>query len=93
MAVTLTGTGGIWTRLGKLFQAIRSANVYSGDSAISGATPDLDAAGTSFTEILAQYASNEQDLAGGLTAWRDVARVAITPPSAVFRGTRAGPHR
>lgn len=78
MAITLTGTGGIWVRLGKIFQAIRSANRYSGDGAITSASPDLDALGTSFTEVIAQYASNEQDLMNNLPTQRDGARTALS---------------
>src|SRR5262245_6384039 len=75
MSIDLTGSpGGLFRRLAKLFQAIRSGDRYGGDTNITGATPDLDAIGTSYTEILAQYASNEQYLMDQLAGGRDQAR-------------------
>jgi hypothetical protein len=78
MSITLTGTGGLFTRQGKIFQAFESANVYIGDSAISSGSPDIDALGTSWSEIIAQFASNEQDLVATLTAQRDSVRAGLT---------------
>src|SRR5262245_36721602 len=76
MSITLTGTGGLFTRLGKIFQAFESNNVYIGDTSIGSASPDLDCLGNngSYTEILAQFASNEQDLMRDLAEQRDALR-------------------
>lgn len=59
MAITLTGTGGLFTRLGKVARAVRVANKFRGDGAtVTGVTTDLP---TELETIRAQYASNEYD--------------------------------
>ncbi len=66
MAVLLTGTGGIFTRLGRIFFGIESANIYSGSTVITGG--ELKPLETTFTDIMAQYASALQSLTDGLAS-------------------------
>lgn len=75
MSVTLTGTGGIFTRLGRIFFGIKSANVYSGTTTITGG--ELKPLGTTFTDILAQYASALQYLVTDLFNSIDGQRTAM----------------
>jgi hypothetical protein len=72
MAITLTGTGGLMTRLGKLFFAIKSANLYLGGTDISAG--GLRAVGVSADQIEAQYQSALQDIVDGLYGDRDAVR-------------------
>lgn len=71
MAVTLTGTGGLFTRLGKLIGGIRNINGMRGETAAVGNVDDASAlwgsagaavkdAKTQVTDILAQYLSTRQ---------------------------------
>lgn len=79
MAVTLTGTGGLFTRHGKWIYEIRSANTYLGGGDISAG--GLKAVGVSYTDILAQYQSALQYVPDngdvGLTTGRDAVRAAL----------------
>lgn len=74
MAIALTGTGGLFTRLGKIFAQHRNVNGFRGELAAVGDTSDATAKWGATTgpkvkdlkhaidEIAAQYASARQDL-------------------------------
>ena len=72
MTVTLTGTGGLFTRLGKIQGSINNVNGFRGDDAPASATtwgsggPEISCLDDSADGIDAQYASARQDLADGL---------------------------
>jgi len=72
LAVTLTGTGGLFTRIGRIAFAIKSANLYLGNTDLSAG--GLKAAGVSTTDILAQFASALQNVPDGITQQRDALR-------------------
>ncbi len=71
MAITLTGTGGLFTRWGREIFALNSLNVYLGDSTISSA---INAIGKSVADINAQYLAADQDVISDLYAQRDTMR-------------------
>jgi hypothetical protein len=77
MSVALTGLASVWVRLGKIFFAFSSAQTYSGDVAVTGDTPDLTAIGISYTDLIAQYVSNETELMATLSGKRDDTRGAL----------------
>ncbi len=77
MAVTLTGTGGIFTRIGKIVKLFRSLNGVRGDTLAVGDVNDTGAAWgasgptvvdakTGYDSIAAQYQSTLQFVADGL---------------------------
>lgn len=72
MSVTLTGTGGLFTRLGKIFGGIKHVNTFLGSSDISAG--GLKSVGVFFDAIDAQFASTRQDLVTGLYTLRDALR-------------------
>lgn len=76
MSVTLTGTGGLFTRLGRIFFGIKSANTYSGAGDISAG--GLKSLGVTATNILAEYASAQQDQVNGLWTTIDSARTSLS---------------
>lgn len=89
MAVTLTGTGGLFTRAGKLIGAIRAINGVRASTAAVGVTDDASATwgasgakvkeiNTICTDIWAQYASTNQQLLDGLGSQRDSFRSAVS---------------
>lgn len=78
MSVTLTGTGGIFTRFGKeIFGGIQAANYFLGDGDISGGTLSLRSVGVGVTNALAQYQSTLQNVIDGITGNRDTVRKAL----------------
>lgn len=80
MAVTLTGTGGLFTRLGKIGLLFRNVNGVLGSTAPSPASawgasgPTIADLGTAVNAIEAQYQASRQDLVDGLYSERDSAR-------------------
>jgi hypothetical protein len=86
MSITLTGTGGLFTRQGKFFQALRSANIYLGDTDLTGSETVPDAVGTSITDIYAQFASADQDVIDGLFTQRDSTRSALDGWKSYLKG-------
>lgn len=77
MSVTLTGTGGLFTRLGVIFYALKSSNTYSAASTDISAG-GLKALGVSQTNILAQFASTLQFVPDGITVQVDSARSSLS---------------
>ncbi len=75
MAVTLTGTGGLFTRLGVIFAGIRDANVFLAATDISAG--GLRAIGVRANNIAAQYASTLQFIIADLYPDRDAVRSAL----------------
>jgi hypothetical protein len=78
----LTGTGGLFTRLGKIVKAIRNTNGYRGATAPAasgtwGASgPSINDLATALNEIEAQFASTNQQLMDGLYVQRTAHRSA-----------------
>lgn len=69
MSVTLTGTGGLFTRLGKIGLMINAVNAFRGTSG----SPNV---GTMIDAIEAQFASADQDMVDGLYRIRNSYRTA-----------------
>lgn len=76
MSVTLTGTGGLFTRLGRLAYGVKSANLYLGATDISAG--GLKAVGVTTTDVLAQFASALQYVPDGINSSRDSARQSLS---------------
>lgn len=76
MSVTLTGTGGLATRLAKIFFGIESANAYlaGGDISAGG----LKSVGISTDNVQAQYVSALQSLIDSLYTQRNSTRDALS---------------
>lgn len=74
MTVTLVGTGGLLTRMGRDGGMTNAVNAFRGTADLSGAS--IVSAGVGFNHIEAQYQSSRQDLADGiyaaLTSYRGV---------------------
>ena len=75
MSMTLTGTGGLFTRLGRIFFAIESANLYVGNTDISAG--GLKTVGISTTDVLAQFLSTLQSVPDGITSVSDGTRFTL----------------
>lgn len=77
MAVTLTGTGGLFTRLGKIGASLNNVNGFRAGTAPASATtwgsggPAIDCIDVNADEIEAQYASSRQELVDALYTNRD----------------------
>ncbi len=83
MSVTLTGTGGLFTRLGTLGALILDINGALGNTAPASATTwgsggkNINALKTAINLVQAQFATTRQDLADGLYGDRDALRGAV----------------
>lgn len=73
MAITLTGTGGLFTRLGRIIYALNSLNSYMGSASFAG----LKSIGYSVADINAQYLAADQNLIDPLYTNRDTARLSM----------------
>ena len=62
MAIPLTGTGGLFTRMGKFIYALNSLNAYLGSSTFAG----LTSIGQSQTAINNQFLATDQNVIDGL---------------------------
>lgn len=72
MSVTLVGTGGLYTRLGVFFRGIESANAEISNQYLE--TGGLASVGRTSLNILAQFASAQQEVIKGLFDARDAMR-------------------
>lgn len=75
MSVTLTGTGGLFTRLGKIGKFLNDLNSYRGSTTVG---PDVDAIG-------GQYQSTRQDLVDQLYSQRDAYRAVHSSQTTALR--------
>lgn len=69
MAVTLTGSGGLFTRLGRIFGCVGAVNSFRGTADLSAAS--IDSIGNAVDEIRDEYAATRSDLINGLYQARD----------------------
>lgn len=63
MAISLTGTGGLFTRLGRMVFALNSLNVYMGSSSPAASIKSI---GNSEADINAQFLATDQNIIDGL---------------------------
>lgn len=85
MAVSLTGTGGLFTRLGKmagifLSKTMENSNVTASPSNASWGLGGVSivSLGTAVTGIVAQFASADQDIMDGIYAAQQTERTAVS---------------
>jgi hypothetical protein len=69
MAITLTGTGGLFTRTGRVGGMLNALNSFRGTADLSGAS--IVSVGVGVNNIEAQFQSTNQDLVDGLYTARD----------------------
>lgn len=76
MAIALTGSGGLWTRLSKLFYLVKSANAFlaGGDLSSGG----IKSVGVITDNLDAQFQSALQNLVDGLYSNRDSVRGSLS---------------
>lgn len=84
MAITLTGTGGLFVRLGAIFKAIDSVADFLGTGDLSAG--GLLSVGVQATNILTEFASNEQFVVDSLFSQRDAVRDAPATYMSYLRG-------
>jgi hypothetical protein len=76
MAISLTGTGSLFARVGKIAYNVNSINSFRGTADLSAAS--VSSIGVGVTAIDAQYASAQQQLVGDLYRQRDTARLTLS---------------